>query len=556
MIEIRLQGIGEASTRVKIAFIISLIASCAMGATIYQTYFSFTRERAFENTLKFRAIDIRNFPAFLDSLNNQSIGQNVQENSIDIYSKKFRNIIKEKYFKNKIDLFEENKLSDDCNPEDKPSDHSFPKKPNNSENKPSLIAKLCNIKNELDTYPKKDELPESLEFKRHIEDLRLKKKMLIESYLNIINEILEKKDFYLFEKQILDSEPIEKISDSDKKDLYRLFSEKYKTISEEPLDIQDVIKNKIFYYKFYKSGGNHVNKLLLDVMFPDQFEWDTSFSEKYWPYSLHEQTKRIISEEWARNQNINISLLGVHVNVDQFTLFGSVTLMCISFWMFLSVRRENRAIVTLLRDVYDEVGQPKGGKNSKEYFTKEQLKKLKDDEWDIANLAYQGIVHNLVFIKTGQQDRPMSHKDIFGPERSGLKGFIGILVWVLTSLIRLIVYLLFFTPLAAIVFILWADSYTTTNILYPYFINPAEALIERNLEFPSLITGEINWGKAFGVLTSLSCFACIIFQYKTENALRKFYKRLKTFDLIENNKNCTGDDTTGNKNSEDLKKGV
>ena len=66
-----------------------------------------------------------------------------------------------------------------------------------------------------------------------------------------------------------------------------------------------------------------------------------------------------ISEEWIQNQNINISLLGVHVNVDQFSLFGSATLMIISFWMLFSLRRENRAIVTLLRDVYDETKQPK-----------------------------------------------------------------------------------------------------------------------------------------------------------------------------------------------------
>jgi hypothetical protein len=87
--------------------------------------------------------------------------------------------------------------------------------------------------------------------------------------------------------------------------------------------------------------------------------------------------------EWVKNQIITVSLLGIRVSVSDLPVIGSLSLVIISIWFFYSVRRENRAIGTLLRDAY----------------------RLKD--WHVRYMVYQGIVHNLVLIELGRGTKPI-----------------------------------------------------------------------------------------------------------------------------------------------------
>lgn len=474
MIEIRLKGISEATNRAKIAFIITTIASCAMLITVFNAYSSFTRQRAFERTLKFQAVNLRDPAKFFECLKNK----------------------------------------DDKACQRSKGSHRFVK----------MIVGNYKLPNEdpLSNIDKE-------KFKDRIEELEARRKILLKPFFDRINnEILEDMNLYRFgstkmppNNEVAFNELFRERKNEGK------FDDPDKGHYNEPItNIKEVIQYKIYHpntLDFYKPAVNNVNKAILERLFP-QLEWNTTFAEKNIPYSIYEQNKRAISEEWIENQNIRISLLGVNVNVDQFSLLGSATLMIISFWMLFSQRRENRAIVTLLRDVKEEVKRPKYGKNEKHSKNEQQ-----DDCWDIANLAFHGIVHNMIFAQTGRDDRPMSTQNIIpGEELKFRWRIINLLTAVLTRTIRFVVGGLFFLPVGTIITILIVDGMTTTEILYPFFNNPAEALIQRNISFPSIISRELIFGGIFGVCTALSCVACLIFQIQTTWALREFDEGLRS----------------------------
>lgn len=532
MIEIRLGSIGEASKRVKIVFIVAMVASCAMLITVYHSFYSFTRQRAFEDTLKFNAVDVRNFSSFHEEV----------EKSTDPF------VIK---LKEKFSDYEEKDAKG--------------LKITRQEVAEAVKLRFSKTDQQLKTIPAQEQTNSEDNFKRHQQNLRLKKEILIAPYLEIINTTLDEPGFH-------------KLAGSKSKRLYDLFKEPEKPkacsshhnyfyitvcrvaafisaginavldyfVGPEKLyledgqtiqDVENIIAENILHDEvssFYKTGANHLNQAIIDRLFPGQIEWKSSFAAG-WPLSLHQQNTRSIANDWIHNQNITISVLGVNVNVDQFSLFGSLTLLIISFWMLFSMRRENRAIITLLRDVREDIHHPKIR------YSSDDLKdnKFKDDYWDMANLAYQGIVHNLVFIHTGQSDRPMTKEDIFKNKVSGeddrgdrndkptnIGSVVSSFIRILTILIRGLVYFLFLTPAIATFTILVVDFKTTIDTLSPYSGNPAAVLITRNLNFPDLIQSEVTLGWGVGFVTLICGFACIVFQLQTTWALRYYYEKL------------------------------
>lgn len=497
MIEIRLEGIGEATRRAKIAFIIIVIASCAMLVTIFNTYFSFTRDRGFEDTFKFKALSIKNENEFIKRLEKQN--KKIVKKVNEIYSTKTQ-CDAEHLGCNKLKSLAD--LKKEISEIDKKIyAHQSQIAPNQDREIPKEA-------------PEFQKSLKELSFKEYIEQLEFQKKLAVKPYLEILNSLLEDKDFY---QKIDTDECNEKDNKCELDDLFG------NDIEKNRIKIKDIIKDKILNEKtadFYKSGSNHVNKLILEKTFPE-IEWTTFFSENYWPFSLYEHNKRAISEGWIENQNIRISLLGIGVNVDQFSLLGSAALMIISFWLLFSLRRENRAIVTLLRDVKQEIKRPK------DETEKYRRGEYKDDAWDIANLAYHGIVHKMVFAQTGSHDRPLVPQNIFGGESRWFEKIVNKVAAALTSVIRALVSILFFLPVITIIVILWVDDYTTTENLYPYTSNPAGMLIDRNVHYPEQIVGEIyNWGIGFLIATFASCIACAIFQIQTTRTLKDYERKL------------------------------
>jgi hypothetical protein len=102
------------------------------------------------------------------------------------------------------------------------------------------------------------------------------------------------------------------------------------------------------------------------------------------PVPLHVWGRRELVSEWYKNRIIQIGLLGIRLSVGDLSLIGSFGLVVITIWFYYSHKRENKALVTLLRDVHQG------------YKGEEGLA--------VRNMVYQEIRHNLVFIKTEESD--------------------------------------------------------------------------------------------------------------------------------------------------------
>lgn len=105
------------------------------------------------------------------------------------------------------------------------------------------------------------------------------------------------------------------------------------------------------------------------------------------PVPLYVWGRRELVSEWYKNRIIHIGLLGIRLSVGDLSLIGSFSLVVITIWFYYSHRRENQALVTLLRDVH------------REYKGAEGL--------PVRNMVYQEIRHSLLFIKTEEHDEAL-----------------------------------------------------------------------------------------------------------------------------------------------------
>jgi hypothetical protein len=139
--------------------------------------------------------------------------------------------------------------------------------------------------------------------------------------------------------------------------------------------------------------------------------------------------------EWYKNRIIQVGLLGIRVSVSDLSVMGSFTLVVISIWFFYCQRRENFALVTLLRDVHTQ----------------------HRDNYDLRRMVLEGIKGGMVFSRVEQSDEPLAGLEQ-GPAASGgtsptesrerkqKRSFTDIVLWFLS-----------FLPFWAIVAILFRD---------------------------------------------------------------------------------------------------
>lgn len=160
--------------------------------------------------------------------------------------------------------------------------------------------------------------------------------------------------------------------------------------------------------------------------------------------------QRLVSE-WVTNQVISIGLLGIRISVSDLSIIGSAGLFIITVWLFLSIRRENRAIGTLLKHAY----------------------RIKD--WDVQYMVYQGIVHYLVLIDFGRGDKPI---DSFEEEQSKEIYHLPFL--------RSVVKCLFFLAPLSILFIIWTDYASLFRAAAPF--RPSHSHLSNIIEW-----SEIKW---------------------------------------------------------------
>lgn len=105
------------------------------------------------------------------------------------------------------------------------------------------------------------------------------------------------------------------------------------------------------------------------------------------PEPLHVYGRQQLVAEWYKNRIIQIGLLGIRLSVSDLSLIGSFTLVVITLWFYYSQRRENNALVALLRDVHGTY-RPRG-------------------DLEVREMVYQGVKQSLVFIRTEETDEPL-----------------------------------------------------------------------------------------------------------------------------------------------------
>jgi hypothetical protein len=136
---------------------------------------------------------------------------------------------------------------------------------------------------------------------------------------------------------------------------------------------------------------------ILITLWNSTLSWDTGYASLSKVPSAEENllkqrigsNRDLVITEWVKNLVISVGLLGIRVSGTDLAVIGSASLIVVMTWYFYSQRRENRAIVSLLRDCV------------KGYETK-QLNE------DVCYMVFQGIVHSIVFIDLGRGDGPLS----------------------------------------------------------------------------------------------------------------------------------------------------
>ncbi|HEY0427695.1 MAG TPA: hypothetical protein VGC76_07920 [Pyrinomonadaceae bacterium] len=128
---------------------------------------------------------------------------------------------------------------------------------------------------------------------------------------------------------------------------------------------------------------------ILITLWNSILSWDRGMAfEKRSAVEYIAENQRNATSEWIKNMTVSVGLLGIRISSTDLAVIGSASLLIIMVWFFFSQRRENRAIVSLLRYCFE------GLKNK-------ELSK------DVCELVYEGTVQSIVFIDMGGGDKPI-----------------------------------------------------------------------------------------------------------------------------------------------------
>ncbi|MDQ3801767.1 MAG: hypothetical protein M3384_20270 [Acidobacteriota bacterium] len=176
---------------------------------------------------------------------------------------------------------------------------------------------------------------------------------------------------------------------------------------------------------------------------------------------MRDWSRKQILEQWYHNRVFHSEFLGIGVSATDFAFIGSITLVIITVWLYYAQRRENWTIVSLIQDV--------NGKYS--------------SNWEMKNMVYQGITHNLVFIRTEETDEPLeglerkSEKRVNKPTllqkaqyylRVIITGKNSLPASSMTTFTDLIQSFLFYLPFSTVLLIIFRDVW---NLFLPSLVS-------------------------------------------------------------------------------------
>ena len=245
-----------------------------------------------------------------------------------------------------------------------------------------------------------------------------------------------------------------------------------------------------------------VTSAILITLWNSTFSWNVGHAtrergraEQPWSREsriVHNQDELI--SEWIKNRTISVGLLGIRVGVSDLAFIGSASLIVIMTWYFFSQRRENRAIVSLLRDCAEGLRDKR--------LTRE-----------LCSMVYQGVVHSLVFIDLKKGDVPL--KGLASKVDEGKS----------TRVIRYVLRGLVYLPPFTILMIFASDIYSL--YIPSAFRHERNTLIEI-LRRPGSETAIIkvgfflSWSVVAAIYTGFLCHLSRRFSLATEATLRQF----------------------------------
>ncbi len=229
------------------------------------------------------------------------------------------------------------------------------------------------------------------------------------------------------------------------------------------------------------------------------YSWYTDFPLKEkWPQSeVTKEVQRQIIIQWVESQTISVPILGIKIGVSDGSVFGSVALLIITIWFFLSIRRENHVIGFLLQDTI-------------QYIESETRNKSETRKW-----IYHGIASYMVFSNiTGKSEpiRVLSEKiENHQPD--------SMMRWAFKALV--------FLPPLSIIFLIFSDI-LTIYILPAFYRFPHTSLIE-HLELGDAI--KLSFMEAFAfillILIIILCYKILAYVKCTAAILREYIKEHK-----------------------------
>jgi hypothetical protein len=330
-IEIRLDGIKNSLVRMRFTFIVMLIASISILIAVWNSYLSWDRDFAFKVTSHqlLRTDNISDINGFLIRIKTKATAE-------------------ERYVHDKV-------LSDDTRA-------SFDQYDNSALEINSLLFKR--VLSELNAFIQNDT---SLRYSQTIPFFENYDFGFVKQLSSINDCILPKKlrDNYLFHDQ------------EGKMEIKRQFLENTYSLSSPVTEATPTVPNT-FEGKFLALSSDNT-RLIQRLANSDENRQLLSPKEDGFNYN-----RKLLLSEWVKNSVVSVGLLGIRVATNDLAVIGGVALSIITIWFFFNVRRENREIWSLFRDLHYS----------------------KNLDWEIKYMAYQVVEQSMIFLETGKNDQP------------------------------------------------------------------------------------------------------------------------------------------------------
>ena len=218
-------------------------------------------------------------------------------------------------------------------------------------------------------------------------------------------------------------------------------------------------------------------------------------AEKNADDELIQRNQETVRQEWLKNLTISVGLLGIRISGTDLAVVGGFTFTVIMVWFFFSQRRENRAIVGLLRYCFRGYSNKQLGKN-------------------VCNLVYEGIVQSIVFIDMRGGDKPEIGLEPPATETPYSYRFVRTILTVLRFLPPIAIFLIVATDVSS----LFMPSYLrdpNIKLWRVLFDGEHNSAVAKIFLFDS-------FGLLAGVYTYLLCLICREFSEATATTLNEF----------------------------------